>query len=546
LGTGSRGMQPIDSLREGVVKKPVLGAVIAVWLSLAGAAAAQDVADVTAYQALREEVAIAGILAGLGAGERPEIILFRNVRVVDPAAGTVTPHQSVALYRGRFNWIGDTGALPPLPPGTVVHEGGGAYMIPGLTDMHTHSHSLSAWLLDLAHGVTATRDMDGAPWLVATRDAIDRGAMPGPSLYLAGSIINMDAMDGFAVVPRDALGARRLVRQQAVCGYDFIKVHNALPQPIFDAVADEARRLGMDLVGHVPHGISVRHAAGAGMRTVEHLKGFLDDATLSAGDTDFAAGAGPEVWQTPTLNAWRGYDPKDSLAGFLATPAAGLVPARTREAWQAWLAAAEDDSYRRSVAARPIMAGIMAGLIGVQARFLAGTDGDYYPFQVMGWGLIDEVQRLDAAGLGPAGALDAATAQPAAAMRAGDDFGRIARGMRGDFVLLEGNPLESSAALHGRQGVMLHGLWLDRATLDGALDALRGVYASGVAGIDAGGADATAARAREMAARGYVFPPEILSAAAAAFHHRGLDDAARILDVLAAPAADPVCRSASR
>jgi imidazolonepropionase-like amidohydrolase len=529
--------------------KQVLGAAVGGWLGLAGAALAQDAAspaEVAAYQALREEVAVADILAGLATGARPEIILFRNVQVVDPGARTVTPHQSVALYRGRFNWIGDTGMLPALPPGTVVHDGHDAYMVPGLVDMHTHSHSLSAWLLDLAHGVTATRDMDGAPWLVATRDAIDQGAMLGPTLYLAGPIVNMDAMGGFAVVPRDALGARRLVRQQAICGYDFIKVHNALPQPILDAVADEARRLGMDLVGHVPHGVAVRHAAERGMRTMEHLKGFLDDATLSAGDMDFAAGAGPDLWQTPTLNAWRAYDPKDTLAGFLATPAAGLVPARTRDAWRAWLTAPEDELYRRNVAARPILAGIMTHLIGVQARFLAGTDGDYYPFQVMGWGLLDEVARLDAAGLGPAGAIDAATAQPAAAMRASDDFGRIARGLRGDFVLLSQNPLTSSAALRGRQGVMLHGLWLDQPTLDRALDALRRVYASGAAGIDAGGARAAADRARVLAAQGYVFDPQVLSGAAAAFHRRGLDDAARILDVLVAPRVDLVCQSASR
>src|SRR3569623_140963 len=38
--------------------------------------------NISAYQALREEVAIAGILDRLGAAERPDIIVFKNVQVV--------------------------------------------------------------------------------------------------------------------------------------------------------------------------------------------------------------------------------------------------------------------------------------------------------------------------------------------------------------------------------------------------------------------------------------------------------------------------------
>jgi hypothetical protein len=74
--------------------------------------------------------------------------------------------------------------------------------------------------------------------------------------------------------------ARRAVRQQAACGYDFIKVWNVLSRQIFDSVAKQARTEGIDLVGHVPQGIPVRHAVESGIRTMEHLKGFINDATL--------------------------------------------------------------------------------------------------------------------------------------------------------------------------------------------------------------------------------------------------------------------------
>lgn len=52
---------------------------------------------------------------------------------------------------------------------------------------------------------------------------------------------------------------------------------------------------------YVPHGISVRHAVEQGMRTLEHLKGYIDDRTLQMGEQDYAAIADPDVWVTPTL-----------------------------------------------------------------------------------------------------------------------------------------------------------------------------------------------------------------------------------------------------
>ena len=39
-----------------------------------------------------------------------------------------------------------------------------------------------------------------------------------------------------------------------------------------DAICDEARKRGIDVVGHVPQGITVAHAIACPMRTLEHFK----------------------------------------------------------------------------------------------------------------------------------------------------------------------------------------------------------------------------------------------------------------------------------
>jgi hypothetical protein len=189
------------------------------------------------------------------------------------------------------------------------------------------------WLLDLAAGVTSVRDMAGFPWMLAARDMINSRRMLAPAYSVAGPLINGFGMEGYSVVPANSADARRIVRQEAACGYDFIKVHNIVPGPIFDAVNEQAKALGMDVVGHVPHHVTVRRAVEAGMRTMEHLKGFIDDATLKAGETDFAAAVGKEVWNTPTLYAGRGYAHGDEARKLLRAPEMRYTPLRKREKW---------------------------------------------------------------------------------------------------------------------------------------------------------------------------------------------------------------------
>ena len=340
--------------------------------------------------------------------------------------------------------------------------------------MHVHSESASSWLLNLANGVTTVREMGGLPWLLASREAIAADRIAGPNLYVAGTIINYVPLGGYAAVVKDAVTARRVVRQQVACGYDFIKIHNVLPGPLLDAVADEAARQGIDLVGHVPHGVPVRHAVERGMRTLEHFKGFLDDRTLEIGDTDYAAANNAELWVTPTLYAFR-YFERDDVPSLLRSPPARYVPQRTRRSWVSGLPkqGSASDTLAESLPGR--MRQIVQSLLAHDAQFLAGTDAANYPFQVMGFALLDEMRLLAEAGVPWSEVLRSATSSPAAAMRT-KQFGRLRPGTRADIVLLDRNPLADRTAYQRNQGVMVGGRWLDRALLDRALAQLADLF----------------------------------------------------------------------
>jgi imidazolonepropionase-like amidohydrolase len=502
-----------------------------------------------ALHQLRQEVAFAGLLGELAGGAPQGRVVIRNVHLVDPDAadGTASPaSQSVILGERRILWVGDTGKEPKVPDLAVV-DGAGGWLVPGLTDMHVHSSSAAGWLLDLAYGVTAVRDMAGFPWMLEARDAIDAGRMLGPTLAVAGPLFNAFPLDDYAEVPASSLAARRLVRQQAACGYDFVKVHNVVPQPVFDAIAQQARTLGIDLVGHVPHQITVRHAVTAGMRTMEHLKGYLDDGTLELGETDYAAAAdGPEVWNTPTLYAARGNAWGDDARRLLTAPEMRYVPLRKLERWRGALDQPVDDNQKKGWAAGALMQEIVGKLHAVHARFLAGTDSDGYAYEVPGAALVAELGLLEQAGLSPLEALRAATSETARAMRLEGEVGHIQRGQRADLVLLGADPAAGTKVFVRNRGVVAHGVWLERARLDGALERLAAIQAESDAAerYDETAGAAVVASAEAAARGGFVFDSHLLTEAADELRVSGWSAVAARLDALADLPKDGPCAEA--
>ena len=164
--------------------------------------------------------------------------MFKDVRIVDPVAGAVVPSRSIVVEDGRIVRVGDARDGSPETSDTTIIDGHGRYLSPGLTDTHVHSSSAASWLLDLSNGITGVRDMAGFPWMLKARENVSAGRMLAPSLAVAGPLINAFPVEGYAVVIMSPLEARRTVRQQAACGYDFIKVCNVLSLPVFDAVAE--------------------------------------------------------------------------------------------------------------------------------------------------------------------------------------------------------------------------------------------------------------------------------------------------------------------
>ena len=205
---------------------------------------------------------------------------------------------SVIVIEGaRIVDVGQVGAVA-IPADAEVISTEGMSVLPGLWDMHvhlmiaghtdyTHWDSVYPPLFEsvimpaaarqlLSAGVTSARDL-GAPLeaSIAVRDAIERGEIPGPTLYVSGPFIQHEPYPGTELFRWGVSGAndaRAKVRRLAEAGVDVIKLidQDQMTMEEVQAVVDEAHRHGLPVVAHSHRPEEIRRGLLAGVDNFEH------------------------------------------------------------------------------------------------------------------------------------------------------------------------------------------------------------------------------------------------------------------------------------
>ena len=216
-------------------------------------------------------------------------LAITHVTVIDVTGGPSQADMTVLADGQRILAVGRSGTVA-LPRGTRVVRAQGKFLIPGLWDMHVHT-VFGDWLpanarvtlpLFVANGITGVRDMGGdLPVLKQWRADIAAGRLLGPRMIIAGPMLDGPQPRFPSSAPvATAADARRIVDQLQAEGVDFIKIQSLVPREGYFAAAEEARRLGITFVGHVPDAVRASEASNAGKehRTLHrHLRGRLDD-----------------------------------------------------------------------------------------------------------------------------------------------------------------------------------------------------------------------------------------------------------------------------
>ena len=425
---------------------------------------------------MRQALVIAAMLLPLSSPvlerQASDDVVFRNVNVVDVEHGTTRPAQSVIVRGQRITWIGNNTELRTLTGARIV-QCEGCYLAPGLADMHVHITRDDFPLL-VANGVTTVREMNGSAEHLRWRTDIEKHDSLGPMLFIGSPLIAGRAQRFRHVLVANANEATAAVKDAVTAGFDFIKAYNDLTMDAYRALVAEARRAGKPVVGHIPRSVGLDTVLASGQRSIEHIDQLLASITGHPPSLDSIAPAVakirrfPSVWIEPTLAVEKFLSmPVSPWADSLfAGPAFAFVDAGTMGWWGSLRGRAPDEATRaRQQAYFDWKRQFVSALHASGQRFLVGTDTPN-PGMVPGFSLVEELLVLTETGMSRAEVLRAATVGAAEFMEMPGEFGVIRVGARADLVLLRENPLADLRALHGPEGVMVRGRWLDRASLD--------------------------------------------------------------------------------
>lgn len=431
-----------------------------------------------------------------------DAFVFRNATVLD-GTENMEPRigQTVLVEDGRIAAVGPAAEVD-APMGAREIDLDGAYLLPGLINMHVHlcgsgrptsagdagalmkrldnpvGRAIVRGLLrkraqqQLASGVTTVRGA-GDPLYgdIAVRDEFNAGKHVGPRLIAPGTGVTVPGGHGaglFAQIAESPEDAAELVREIAAHGADVIKlfvtggVFDAekvgepgvlrMSEEVARAACEAAHRLGLSVMAHVESTEGVRVALRAGVDTIEH------GAPMTPEIVDlYRGGAGTQL---------EGRTPSVTCTISPALPFVKLPPEKTHSTE---VQKANGDIVCEGIvqsARDALAAGIPVGL---------GTDSSCpYVTQYDMWREVAYFAKY--VGVSNAFALHTATAVNARLLGLGDETGTVEVGKSADLIVVDANPLDDLSALRDVRHVMCRGTFVERprvkhiAELDEELD----------------------------------------------------------------------------
>ncbi len=259
--------------------------------------------------------------------------------MIDGFGGPPLRNSVIIIEGERIKTIGQVGNIE-IPAGAEIISTEGMSVLPGLWDMHVHlminGHAnyahwdkkypplfesvimpASAKQLLMA-GVTSARDLGGPlEASLAVRDAINRGEIDGPTMYMSGPFIQHAPYPGtedFRWGVNGAADARAKVRKLAQAGVDCIKLidHDQMTMEEVRAVVDEAHKHKLTVVAHAHRPEEIRRGLLAGVDCFEHTglssaPEYPDDVMQMVKERTAQMNLGPLFW-TPTIEGLYNYE----------------------------------------------------------------------------------------------------------------------------------------------------------------------------------------------------------------------------------------------
>jgi imidazolonepropionase-like amidohydrolase len=390
----------------------------------------------------------------------PQAYVIRAAHMIDGKSDVVQNDVAIVVQGDRIVAVGRNADIAPkIPAGARIIDLGGATLLPGLIDNHTHVllqgditsadydeqllkesnpyraiRATAAVRIALMNGFTAIRDLEteGAMYTdVDVKTAIARGVIPGPRMFvstramaptgtypLLGYSWELKMPEGVQIVdgPEDI---RKAVREEVKYGADWIKFYADRKYYIgadgrlrswvnftdeeLKMLVSEAHRLGRKVAAHAMGWDGIDAALRAGVNTIEHGDGLTDDLL----DRMLAQ----KVYWCPTI-----------FVGVYVAPGRGGI----------WPKMVE---LERIAFGKALRKGVMISY-GTDVGGYAWTENQAQEFAYM-------VQY----GMSPMAAIKSATSVAAQLLDQSDNFGTIQAGKLADIIAVKGDPIADISEL---------------------------------------------------------------------------------------------------
>ncbi len=400
-----------------------------------------------------------------------QVTAIKAGRLVDVDSGTILTDQVVLIRDNRITAVGKSLAIPA---DAAVIDLSAMTVLPGLIDCHTHladgAHeteplkqltktaaqvaleSVPNARVTLESGFTTVRDVGVYRALndVALRDAIARGDIVGPRMFVAGAYITISggagALTGTApdiTLPWDLhygeanspWEVREKIRLLANHGADVIKVlstgavleHGSNPNSQeftmeeLQAAVDEASHFGLRVAAHAHARQGIKNAIRAGVASVEHAT-MIDDEGIALAKAN-GTYLDMDIYDEECIEE----------EGKRATIPADFLQHDVD------LGQIQRDNFRKAVKA------------GVKLSF--GTDAGVCPYGTNAKQFAFMVRY----GMTPMQAIQAATSSAADLLGHSNELGSIKPGKYADIIAVSADPMQNIRALEDVKFVMKAG-----------------------------------------------------------------------------------------
>jgi len=414
-------------------------------------------------------------------------------RLIDGFGGVPLDHSVILIEGERIKAVGTEDSLP-IPAGATVISTGGMSVLPGLWDAHVHTYLLGHTDYDhwdktygnsprlakeiipaaahqlLMAGITSARDL-GAPLepIIEIRDRINRGEIPGPTLYVSGPFIQHAAYPGTEYFRWGVTGvkdARAKVDKLAAAGVNIIKLidQDLMQEDEVKAVIDEAHAHHLPVVAHAHRPDEIRRGLKYGADCFEHTglatsPGYPDDILAQIADRT-AKGNLPPLFWTPTISVLYNYEYLRDNALQLDDSGWQLdVPADIVTDIKASMRHPGQLSYFQLVPLRhPTLENKFHQLQRAGVVMLIGTDSGV-PMNFHSTSTWQEMDTwVNHLGVDPMQTIRAATYWPAVQMKVDSSYGSVSEGKFADIIAVKGDVLRHIDLLQHVDLVVKHGV----------------------------------------------------------------------------------------